>query len=176
MGGKGSGGDRVGSGRKSKGEAAHWLGGNAGKRRPKGQGRPEAPGRSLDLIPAPADLLEDQREVWETLAPHACAARTLTVGTIAAFRDLCEAITMKRSLYDQIVADGFVCGKTIRNEEGDVVAVEKKAHPLLGHHRGMMQRVEAGMLRFRLSPMGKELTPADPPKDEWDEFDQPTVQ
>ena len=32
-----------------------------------------------------------------------------------------------------------------------------KAHPLCGPHRGMMQRVEAGMSAFRLAPMGKPL-------------------
>lgn len=32
-----------------------------------------------------------------------------------------------------------------------------KAHPLCGAQRGMMQRVEAGMLAFRIAPTGKPI-------------------
>jgi len=34
-------------------------------------------------------------------------------------------------------------------------------------------RVEAGLTRFRLAPMGKELAPVEEPKDDFGEFDQP---
>jgi hypothetical protein len=171
MGGKGSGGIRIGAGRPPKDKAAKWLGGNAGKRG--GEKKKPTP-EPVELILAPADLLEDQAETWNALAPHACAARTLTSSTIAAFRDLCEAICLKRSLYDQIVRDGFVVGRSVRNEDGDVVATDTKAHPLLAHHRGLMQRVEAGMMRFRLLPMGKPLTEAPKPADPWAELDEPS--
>jgi hypothetical protein len=39
-------------------------------------------------------------------------------------------------------------------------------------HRGMMQRVEAGLARFRLTPDGKPVARVEV-KDEWSEFDQP---
>ena len=173
MGGKGSGGARVGAGRKSKEDQARWLGGNAGKR---GAGKkPLKPETAVELIAAPFDLPDDQREVWEALAPHACEARTLVPGTSAAFRDLCEAICVKARMYEEIVRDGFTVGKAITDDDGNIVAQEKRAHPLLTHHRGLMQRVEAGMLRFRLSPMGKELAPKDEPQDEWAEFDGPRL-
>jgi hypothetical protein len=161
MGGKGSGGLRVGAGRKPKGRAEAWLGGDAGKR---GRGKAKPKAAPVTLIAAPRDLPEDQRAVWNELAPHACARRTLTDQTVAAFRDLCEAIVWKRRLFTGIES------LTVATPTGI------KAHPLIAQHRGMMQRVEAGMLRFCLAPMGKELAPAEAPKDEWSEFDEPTVQ
>ena len=36
----------------------------------------------------------------------------------------------------------------------------------------MMQRVEAGMARFKLAPIGKELPDAAPPADPFSEFDE----
>src|SRR4051794_23364702 len=153
MGGKGSGGARVGAGRKAKTQAQKWLGGNAGKR-----GSSAKP-KTVDvaLIAPPADLPDDQAAIWNELGPHACAARTLTEGTAAAFRDLCEAIVLKRMMFAAILKDGLTHAKvTLQMDEsgGGLQAVEQKAHTLLAQHRGMMQRVEAGLLRFRLSPMG----------------------
>lgn len=166
MGGKGSGGARIGAGRKGKTAAQKWLGGNAGKRGSSAKPKPAA----VALIAAPADLQADQAAVWNELAPHACAARTLTDGTVAAFRDLCEAIVVKRELLAQIQKDGYTYLKVTIDGAGQEHQ-EVKAHPLLAQHRGMMQRVEAGMLRFRLSPIGKELLPAEKPKDDWDDLD-----
>lgn len=166
MGGKGSGGARVGAGRKSKTQAQKWLGGNAGKRGSRAKPKPAA----IALIAAPPNLSADQVAAWNELAPHACAERTLVAGTVAAFRDLCEAIVVKRELLEQIQKDGYTYLKVTIDGAGQEHQ-EVKAHPLLAQHRGMMQRVEAGMLRFRLSPIGKELLPPEKPKDEWDDLD-----
>ena len=162
MGGKGSGGARVGAGRKPKDPVARWLGGNAGKRGGK-VAKAAAPG-SLPLLPAPRTLLADERAVWNRLAPQACAMRTLLESTAPAFQVLCEGVVLLEQLRDTLRRDGLTV----------MADGQKKAHPLLSAHRGMMQRVEAGLLRFRLSPIGKELgPPVDEPKDEWAEFDQP---
>lgn len=177
MGGRGSGGTRVGAGRKPKSQEEKWLGGDAGKRGD-GKRKPQAP-PPVTLIAAPADLPEAQAVVWNTLAPHACAQRTLTAQTAAAFALLCKQIVLEQLMFQEITTDGLTGTKvTLQMDEkgGGLQSVEKKAHTLLAQHRQMMQRVEAGMLRFRLSPIGKEMTPAEQPKDEWDEFETPTVQ
>lgn len=137
--------------------------------------RRRTPAAAVTLIAAPADLPEAQREVWNELAPHACAAKTLTEGTVAAFRDLIEAIVIKREMLAQIRRDGLTYLKVTIDGSGQE-HTEVKAHPLIGQHRGMMQRVEQGMLRFRLSPMGKELEQPEPPEDPFAEFDGGAVQ
>jgi phage terminase small subunit len=159
MGGKGSGGARVGAGRRAKTQAEHVLAGTAA---PVPSALPPAPPAPIADVPPPADLPLDQLALWQQLAPFALEARTLTPATALAFRDLCEAIVVKRALLAEIQKDGWT-----RNPVSG-----KKAHPLLGHHRGMMQRVEAGMARFKLAPIGKELSDATPTEDPFSEFDQ----
>jgi hypothetical protein len=135
------------------------------------QGTSKAP----EAVPMPADLPADQRQVWLELAPHAREARTLTHGTAQAFRDLCEAIVLKRSMLARLEADGLTYLKVTIDGSGQE-HTEVKAHPLLAQHRGMMQRVEAGMTRFRLSPIGKEMATSEPEADPFAEFDGDTVQ
>jgi hypothetical protein len=105
--------------------------------------------------------------VWNELAPHACAERTLTPATAAAFRQLCGRIVLLDKIEAQIEADGIMADKvTLQMDEtgGGLQSVEKKAHDLLTKCMTLMQRVDQGMLRFRLSPMGKELAQAEPDK------------
>lgn len=176
MGGRGSGGLRVGAGRKSKRASEHWLGGHAGKRT-KGAKRP-AVEPALPPLSPPSDFTPQQRAVWERLAPQACAARTLTEQTVEAFALLCRQIVLERLMFAQIEADGLTCDKvTLQMDEhgGGLQSVEKKAHTLLPRLQGMMQRVETGLSKFRLSAMGKELAPAERPKDEWDDFEDTAV-
>lgn len=165
------GGARTGAGRPRQSDDSRWLGGDAGGRGGHAEPPPKRP--EVRLIPAPADLPAEQAEVWNELAPHACAARTLIDGTVHAFRDLCEAIVLKRKMAAAIQANGLTYLKVTIDGSGQE-HTEQKANPLLAQHRGMMQRIEAALLRFRLSPMGKELTPVEPVKDEWAEFDQPS--
>ncbi len=171
MGGKGSGGARVGAGRKSKTDAERWLSGNAGKRGIPVRQAPEGAGKAVELIPVPPDLPADQAEVWNALAPHACGERTLLPATVQAFRDLCEAIVMKRRLLAEMERDGFTYLRVTIDGSGQE-HTEVKAHPLMSQHRGLMVRVESGMTRFRLAPTGKALVSPEAPKDEWAEFDQ----
>jgi hypothetical protein len=174
MGGRGSGGARTGSGRKSKDAETAQLHGSKQRSAPK---TPQGP--AFELLPAPKGMGEAQRKVWDDLAPHACAQRTLTRATAEAFAQLCGRVVLLRKMEAQIDADGIMSTKvSLQMDEtgGGLQAVEKKANDLLTKCMTMMQRVDQGMLRFRLSPMGKELAPSEQPKDEWAEFDEGPVQ
>lgn len=121
---------------------------------------------------------EAQRAVWADLAPQAVQQKTLTPQTVQAFALLCKQIVMERLMFEEITNDGLIGTKvTLQMDEkgGGLQSVEKKAHALLSQHRQMMQRVETGLQRFRLSPMGKELTLPEPPADPFSEFDEPTT-
>lgn len=162
------GGSRPGSGRKPKEDSRRVLEGGRDRRKPG-----SAPGK-VELIPAPTDLPAEQAAVWNDLAPHACAQRTLTAQTVQAFRDLCEAIVVKRAMLGRIQADGLTYQKVTVDGTG-TEHVELKSHPLISQHRGMMQRVEAGMVRFRLAPVGKEIALPKKPADPFEEFDGQAV-
>lgn len=165
------GGARVGAGRKPKGAAILSLHGG----RVRNPVKVPATVTNEPFVPVntPQDLPDVQKQVWDELAPHALAARTLTAGTSAAFRDLCEAIVLKRMMLAEILADGLTGTKVtlqMDQEGGGVQSVEKKAHTLLSQYRGMMQRVEAGFTRFRLAPMGKEIVVEQKAADPFEEF------
>lgn len=168
MGGYGSGGMRPGSGPKGKTAARKALEGSRG-------GRRAAAAVRVELIPPPADLHPEQAAVWNELAPYACEERTLTRQTVRAFRDLCEAIVVKRAMLAKIQEDGLTYVKVTVDGSGNEHS-ELKAHPLLSQHRGMMQRVEAGMLRFRIAPDGKVVSAPVQEADPFDEFDGESVQ
>ena len=177
MGGKGSGGSRIGAGQKGKDAAARWLSGTAA--RPTGADASSSSASSapapLAVLPPPPELEPAVGAIWEALAPHAAAARTLTIGTAAAFRDLCEAIALRRDMLTQIARDGLTLGRRIVDDAG-VEYLERRAHPLLNQQRAMLQRIEAGMVRYGLLPIGKPLAdPAPTAADPWAEFDDPAA-
>ena len=140
MGGLGSGGKRVGSGRKSKGATLLRLHG--------GRDRARTPAVDASTpvlhVDPPAALPADQLAVWQALAPHAMAARTLTTSTIGSFCDLCQAVTLRDRLLAVIEAQGWTFSKAVLDGNGNVVSREIKKHPLVADHRGWEQRVEAG--------------------------------
>jgi hypothetical protein len=156
MGGKGSGGARVGAGRRRQTQQEQWIAG-AVSRSPEQAGRkPTAALAPPEPVSRPLDLNDAEVDVWEDLAPQALANLTLTPATRFAFRDLVEAIVMRRAMRAAIGEE-----LTVADDKGN-----EKAHPLITHHRGMMQRVEAGLARFRLAPFGKEILPqGDAPAD-----------
>ena len=84
-------------------------------------------------------------------------------------------MVIKRAMWAQIDHEGLTYFKVTVDGAGTEHR-ELRAHPLLAQHRGMMQRVEVGLARFRLAPAGKELAPAAPAIDEWSDFDEPTLQ
>lgn len=143
---KGGGGARVGAGRKRRDPQAAWL---AGDRKTPVIRTVKKP----DPVPAgavqcPKYVDEDGQKVWAELAPLAIAEGTLEPRTAMAFADLCAYIVLERKLRVSALA----C-----------------AGP---DHRGMMARVDAGRVRFRLIADGKTVEAA-APVDEWAEFDQP---
>lgn len=136
-----SGGARPGAGRKPTSALEKELMGDPGHR-----GR-VLPGPGAGTVPVvgpiepfdpPADLPSEDRQVWVELAPHAFAARTLTRATELSFRLLCRNIVIERAL--ALVGAGSA------------------------NHRGMIQRVDAELLRFCLSPFGKAIYEAEPEK------------
>lgn len=136
-----SGGARPGAGRKPKTAFEREVTGNPGHRGKvlPGPGTGQVPVvPALDEAEAPDDLTMDERRVWLELAPHAMAARTLTPGTSLAFRVLCRNVVLERALACDVEARGG------------------------SNHRGMIQRVDAELLRFSLSPCGKAIYQAEP--------------
>jgi hypothetical protein len=143
MGGYGSGGERLGSGRKTKDEALKDLEGSS---KPGDRKRRSLP--PIDEFDAPNDLTTDERNVWLRLAPGAFHARTLTRATEYAFILLCRNVLLEQQMRGDVLARGAA------------------------NHRGLIQRVEAGLTAFGLRALGKPMvddTPADDPLDEFDE-------
>lgn len=155
MGGQGSGGARPGSGRKRKTPFEKVLSGTAS------DGERELVIHPPPIIPVsrPLDLAGQEQAVWDELEPLALAERTLTPSTTTAFKHLCEAIVLRREMAKTIALEGL----TFETMFGP------KKHPLLTEFRGMTQRVEAGLLKFRLSPIGKPLIEP-PTKNDRDPF------
>lgn len=166
MGGYGSGGNRINAGRKSKREAERKVSGSRSR-------TPARDAGSAVPVEMPEDLPESQRHVWEALAPHATKAGTLTEATVWAFRDLCEAIVLRRQMAAQLELDGLMVNVVKVDEEtGERYSLgDPKAHPLITHERGMRMRVEAGMARFNVAPMGKSVAPPAKAVDPFEEFD-----
>jgi len=157
VGGQGSGGQRPGAGRKPKVAIEKVLSGTAT------QAERELVINPPPIIPVarPLDLATDEQATWDELSPLALTERTLTPSTSTAFKHLCEAIVLRREMAKTIALDGL----TIDTPLG------LKAHPLLTQYRALTQRVEAGMLRFRLSPIGKPLIEP-PTKNDGDGFNE----
>ena len=141
-----------------------------------------ANGNAAVMPEPPSDLTERQRAVWLELAPHAAAQRTLVPETVAHFRMLCSAVALQRAMLAELEADGLTGTKVTLQMDakgGGLRSVAKRAHTLLSKLTTMMQRVDAGMVRFGLSPVGKpmvEETPLDPAEDPFAQFERPTEQ
>lgn len=133
MGGRGSGGRRVGAGKKLKSDLAHAISGTTG---PRGVvvTHPSATAIApIATFDPPAALRGRARTIWLELAPHAFDARTLTPATTAAFVMLCRAVGKERALW--------------RSKWGAGGA----------DHRGLMQRIAVWMKDFCIAPFGKPL-------------------
>lgn len=119
----------------------------------------------LDVPLPPRSITIEELAEWNDLAPLAAKAGTLDASTTLALRDLCQLRVLKDRLLRQI------------GDQGDVVLAgggNLAAHPLLTRITTLSQRIEAGMMRFKLSPMGKELDkPGAPSVDPFAEFDTP---
>ncbi|HVQ14383.1 MAG TPA: hypothetical protein VMS40_12365 [Vicinamibacterales bacterium] len=137
-----SGGRRPGAGRKPKTAFERAVTGDPGHRGhvlPHPSSPPVVPTVApVEEFDAPNDLTMAERHVWLELAPFAFANRTLTSATSLSFRLLCRNVVLERAL----AADPKMQGGA--------------------NHRGLIQRVDAELLRFNLSPCGKALYEAEP--------------
>jgi hypothetical protein len=80
----------------------------------------------------PSEALTDaERRAWDRLAPHAFRRRTLTKSTEYQFVLLCRNVVMEAEM-----------------------AVDPDQRGA-GNHRGLIQRIDAQLLRFDLAPNGK---------------------
>lgn len=159
MGGRGSGGKRVGSGRKPKDAVLRAIQGGRSRipvQPPKVESTEVAPEQE---VPPPADLTEAELVVWNREAPLALQERTLTVATAGAFRELCELEALK----NQMLAKIKVALTTVEVTE---TGVFEKANPLLTHYRGAVQRLATFRKDFKLAPFGKELITAAKPQEQ----------
>lgn len=148
MGGRGSGGERRGAGRKPKDALLRAIQG--GKSRAPSAAATTAPGSTevapVDVFEPPSELflleidMEGEKatvpnrealDVWAELAPEAFKLRTLNRSTVNAFAILCRAVARERrmTLYD---AD----------------------------HRGLMQRIGTWLKDFGLTALGKPMLAA----------------
>lgn len=138
MGGKGSGGRRLGSGRKLKDAAARALDGGASHRRkgrvlthpsvPPGLPATPAPPIDLDEADAPNDLTVDERRVWMDLAPLAMGLGTFKPEYSVAFKLLCRNVVLERRYALSVTDAGG------------------------SSHRGLIQIIDRELRFFQLSP------------------------
>lgn len=159
MGGRGSGGRRVGAGRKPKDAVLRAIQGGRSRIpvQPAPVGSTEVPPPlPLSEVPPPADLTDAELVVWNREAPLALLERTLTPATAGAFRELCELEALKNQMLVKIKAE---LTAIVITEAG----ASERANPLLTHYRGAVQRLATFRKDFKLAPFGKELlTPAQP--------------
>ncbi len=152
MGGKGSGGSRVGAGRKPNDANLRAIQGNPGHRGAVAQG-PWQPAATAPLETfEPSAVVKDNEKVlaiWNELAPHAFEARTLTRATEHSFVMLCHNVALMWKLAKGRKAGG-------------------------ADHRNLIQRVDTEMAKFCLAPLGKPIYAAKPdaPASKLDRFTQ----
>lgn len=158
MGGKGSGGRRIGSGRKKKPTHLRGIDGGAGRRGPAGDRDVDPVDVASALMDAPASLGPGECVIWQEWAPLAHAAGTLTPSTLGNFVQLCQAEVDRRELRDRY---------TIwRDAEGTPLALlvmdAKEELSVRREHRTLSKDIHARMKDFLIAPFGKELVQADP--------------
>jgi hypothetical protein len=133
VGGKGSGGRRTGSGRKGQSDLERAIGGDAGHRGTLLHHPSSTAVEPVEIFDPPKSLRGKARAVWHELAPLAFEARTLTRATEVAFVILCRYVALERAMAGRKYGAGGA------------------------NHRGMIQRVDAELTKFCLSPFGKPL-------------------
>jgi hypothetical protein len=170
MGGFGSGGRRVGAGRKSKTKSERKAHGSRNRTKASDAGKRQNHAKALKM---PAGMTPGQQLAWKEMAPFAEKAGTLVEATVMAFRDLCEVVAMRRSILAQLELDGLMVNQVKVDEEtGDRFTIGlAQAHPLLSHERQYRLREEAGKARFMVLPTGKPMASDDKPEDPFAEFD-----
>jgi hypothetical protein len=181
MGGKGSGGRRVGAGRPQQNQALGELRGSRRARARASQknqtatanqnagaapvGATDQPSSDVLIPQPPGDLTLDELAEWNELAPRAQKRGTLTDDEKHALRDLIRLRVLQTRLTRTLADHGDV----VRGAGGQLAA-----HPLITRITTLSQRIDAGMMRFKLAPMGKEVVEPEKPADPFAEFDSPS--
>jgi len=161
MGGRGSGGRRIGAGRKRKGTVIAFM---HGSRQRAGQA-PDAPSAVVQVAP-PQDITQDELEVWERHAPDALTAGTLTPSTARSFvRMVCLPEVRYASALATLEAEGWTYQK--QTEMGK----EPKVHPEQQRLEFWYRRIVDGHREFKLSPFGKAVAEPAKPVDPFAEFE-----
>jgi hypothetical protein len=168
---------RKGAGRKPKSAQAHWLSGDAGKRNlsvvPRrapqsaigGADAVDAKPSSETVVPLraePALLTKAERVYWGFWSPLAYGNGTLTDDTLPCFILLCQVAARVKQLWSRAARDGLVL----------LTPLGKKAHPLLSHYRGLMQRQEQLLARYGLAGLGLKQDAGESKDDDDAEFDR----
>ena len=83
------------------------------------------------ILPPPDGLTKEERAIWMQLAPLATERQTLNRSTALSFEVLCRNLVLE----------------LVMARDPDLVGG--------ANHRGLLQRVDAELLRFDLSPNGK---------------------
>lgn len=162
MGGRGSGGRRIGAGRKRKGQVIAFA---HGSRQRAGQ-VPEAPAEPGPPVEPPPETTPDELVIWQQHAPDALAAGTLTVRTARSFvRLVCTPEVTYKRILATLEAEGWTYQK--RTELG----VEPKTNPSQQRLEYWFRRIADGHREFQLSPFGKSVADVAKPVDPFAEFE-----
>lgn len=154
MGGPGSGGARLGAGRRQKDATRRWLGGSADRRGPRDTKAPELPG--VASVVMPGRLTPEARKVWRRDSRAAIEARTLTPASAEDFGDYCELVVDLASVM------------AARRERGWT----KDGLRLFRAANALVLRIESKRRAFLMAPMGKPLVEPKPEVDPFSEFDR----
>lgn len=162
MGGRGSGGRRIGAGRKRKGTVVAFTHGSRQRLGP----AVEPPPAPATQVSPPSDITPDELAVWIRHAPDALLAGTLTRGTARSFvRLVCHPEVLYTQAMKTLEAEGWTYQK--RTELG----VEPKVHPEQQRLEFWYRRLVDGHREFKLSPFGKPVGEAAKPDDPFAEFE-----
>lgn len=161
MGGKGSGGRRVGAGRKRKSNVLAFLHGS----RQRAGSAPDA-GHGGPHVDPPEGTPDAERLIWAMHAPDAIKAGTLTEQTARSFVQL---VCTPEVIYNRIL-------ETLDKEGWTFVMVgeygaQRKKHPLVTDLHAWHRRVDAGHAKFCLAPLGKPVVEPAKPVDPFAEFE-----
>lgn len=162
MGGKGSGGRRLGAGRKRKANVVAFI---HGSRQRAHDALDTADGSDAKVDP-PGEITPAALAVWELHARDAIKAGTLTPLTARSFMQLvCEPEVVYARILATLEKEGWTY---IRMGEN---GAEPKKHPLITDLQNWHRRVDAGHARFYLAPLGKPIVEAAKPDDPFAEFE-----
>lgn len=156
MGGRGSGGRRIGAGRKRKDNVVAFTHGS--RQRVDAPQKPPTPTH----VDPPSDITDPERGFWDLYAPDAMQLGRLTPHNARAFVFLvCQPLVIFARIMKDLDDQGWTYQK--ESEFGH----EPKKHQLITDLNFWHRRADAGMAQFGLAPMGKV---AEQPATEVDPF------